>query len=62
MSKFQKYTNNNIITVSADTLTEGYLTTKLFDNTTKNSKKVFLAYKQMMEILQEHQVIIKCIH
>ena len=41
MSKFQKYTNNNIITVSADTLTEGYLTTKLFDNTTKNSKKVF---------------------
>ena len=61
MSKFQKYTKFNI-TVSADKLTEGYLTTKLFDNTTENSKKVFLAYKQLMEILQEHQMLIKCIH
>lgn len=60
MSKFQKYTNNNIITVPADTLTEGYLTTKLFDNTTKNSKKVFFGLQaddgNFIGTLDDHKV------
>ena len=56
MSNFQKYTNQTI-KVSADSETLGLLNTKLFDSTS-TSKQVFFVYKQMMEILLEHQAII----
>lgn len=39
MSKFQKYTNNTI-TVSADSVTQGLLNTRLFDGSS-NNKQVF---------------------
>lgn len=39
MSKFQKYTNNTI-TVSADSVSQGFLNTRLFDPSSTN-KLVF---------------------